>query len=72
MIKVTEIIDLRGDSQDVLADQTLIKNILVRVNPKEDVITLDGKKVIFPPDEVRWLREVKKDLFNILVGVMND
>jgi hypothetical protein len=39
---------------------------LVRVNPKEDVITLDGKKVIFPPDEVRWLREVKKDLFNIL------
>jgi hypothetical protein len=72
MIKVKEIIDLRGNSQDVLADQILIKNILVRVNPKEDVITLDGKKVIFPPDEVRWLREVKKDLFNILVGVMND
>ena len=72
MIKVKEIIDLRGNRQDVLADQTLIKNILVRVNPKEDVITLDGKKVIFPPDEVRWLREVKKDLFNILVGVMND
>jgi hypothetical protein len=72
MIKVKEIIELRGDIQKVLVNKTLIKNILVRVNPKEDVITLDGKKVIFPPDEVRWLREVKKDLFNILVGVMND
>lgn len=52
--------------RQISVEQTLVKNILVRVHPKEDVITLVDGRVIFPPDEVRWLKEVKRDLFNIL------
>lgn len=66
MIKIEEIIESDEFYRQISVEQTLVKNILVRVHPKEDVITLKDSKVIFPPDEVRWLKEVKRDLFNIL------
>ena len=66
MIKIEEIIESDEFYRQFVIEQTLVKNILVRVHPKEDVITLKDNKVIFPPDEVRWLKEVKRDLFNIL------
>jgi hypothetical protein len=66
MIKIEEIMESDEFYRQISVEQTLVKNILVRVHPKEDVITLVDGRVIFPPDEVRWLKEVKRDLFNIL------
>lgn len=66
MIKIKEIMESDDFYRQFVVEQTLVKNILVRVHPKEDVITLTGDKVIFPPDEVQWLKEVNRDLFNIL------
>ena len=66
MKEIKEIMESDDFYRQIVIKQTLVKNILVRVHPKEDVITLKDNKVIFPPDEVRWLKEVKRDLFNIL------